>query len=117
MQIPLTFRTLHQLLSATPALVTLGFRPAKPAHASHWVLTTGVDPHVDDHFGPTLLWTLHNDGLQFWQLRGARRTPAVGDVMLFDDRVEHSMDLTRAQKDPRFERAVWVGWAVPLHAI
>lgn len=92
-----------------------GFRVRRAGAKAHLVLTTGVDPHADDYLGPTLLWTIHNDGLEFWQQGGARRTPAVGDILVFDDSVPHSMDLTRAQqKDARFEAAVWIGWAVGL---
>ena len=96
-------------------LLRHGFRVRRRGAKAHLVLTTGVDPHADDYLGPTLLWTIHNDGLEFWQRGGARRTPAVGDILVFDDGVPHSMDLTRAQhNDARFEAAVWIGWAVGL---
>jgi hypothetical protein len=96
-------------------LEQLGFRAPAPGTKAHLVLTTGVDPHVDDYLGDTLLWTLHNDGLEFWQRGGARRTPPAGDILIFDDRIPHSVDLTRAQqKDSRFESAVWIGWALPV---
>lgn len=99
-------------------LLPLGFRSPRRDANAHLVLTTGVDPHVDDFLGPTLLWTLHNDGLDFWQRGGARRAPPAGDVLIFDDRVPHSMDLTRSQqKDRRFDAAVWIGWAVPIAAL
>jgi len=92
-----------------------GFRLPVSGRASHWVLTTGIGPHADDAFGPTLLWTIYNDGLQFWQLGGCRRSPDCGDILIFDDAIPHSMDLTRAQqKDARFEHAVWIGWAMRL---
>lgn len=95
----------------------LGFRPPRRSAKAHLVLTTGVDPHVDDFFGPTLLWTIHNDGLEFCQRGGARRMPPAGDILIFDDRVAHSMDLTSSQQnDPRFDSAVWIGWAVPIAA-
>lgn len=101
---------------ATPILQGLGYRyPPGQSCQQHWVLTAGVEIHSDDAFGPTLIWTIHNDGLEFWQRGGARRSPAAGDVMIFDDRLDHSMDLTRAQmKDARFDRAVWIGWAIAL---
>lgn len=92
-----------------------GLRVRRGGAKAHLVLTTGVDPHSDDYLGPTLLWTIHNDGLEFWQRGGARRNPEAGDILIFDDGVPHSMDLTRAQqKDARFAAAVWIGWAVGL---
>lgn len=107
----------HEWVPGDAVLRPLGFRPPRRSAKAHLVLTTGVDPHVDDFLGPTLLWTIHNDGLEFWQRGGARRTPPAGDILIFDDRVPHSMDLTRSQqKAPRFDNAVWIGWAVPIGA-
>lgn len=107
----------REWVPADAVLRPLGFRPPSRSAKAHLVLTTGVDPHVDDFLGPTLLWTIHNDGLEFWQRGGARRTPLAGDILIFDDRLPHSMDLTRSQqKDPRYDAAVWIGWAVPLRA-
>lgn len=96
-------------------LARAGFAAMKPASAGHWVLTAGVDPHLDDYYGPTLLWTIHNDGLEFWQQGGKRRVPEAGDVMVFDDALPHSMDLPRSrQSDPAYDEAVWIGWAVQI---
>lgn len=101
---------------AAPVLRAAGYRVA--AGRGHWVVTTGVDPHDDAAFGPTLLWTLRNDGLQFWPRGGVRRVPPAGDILIFDDTLPHSMDLTAAQqKDARFETAVWIGWALPLERL
>lgn len=115
MAVPRGFQALQKVWMPSARLHEARFRYTRGRQRPHWVLTTGVESHVDDAFGPTLLWTMYNDGLEFWQKGGARRTPAPGDVLIFDDGVPHSMDLTRAQqKDPRFEEAVWIGWAIPL---
>lgn len=113
--VPTRFKHLCPIwVSAADRLRGLGFRPNR-TRRQHWVLTAGVETHSDDAFGPTLVWTIHNDGLEFRQRGGARRTPAAGDIMIFDDRIDHSMDLTRPQmKDTKFERAVWIGWAIAL---
>lgn len=112
--VPSRFKHLGQTwISAAARMKALGYRPT--TRHQHWVLTAGVETHSDDAFGPILVWTVHNDGLQFWQRGGARRTPAAGDIMIFDDRIDHSMDLTRAQmKNTKFDRAVWIGWAIAL---
>lgn len=117
-KVPRQFRQLQREWVPGDALLRpLGFRPPSRNAKAHLVLTTGVDPHVDDFFGPTLLWTIHNDGLEFWQRGGARRVPPAGDILIFDDRIAHSMDLTTSQQnDPRFDNAVWIGWAVPIAA-
>jgi hypothetical protein len=114
--IPPKFKHLRHWAPATPILQGLGYRyQSGRSCQQHWVLTAGVETHSDNAFGPTLVWTIHNDGLEFWQRGGARRTPAAGDIMIFDDRIDHSMDLTRAQmKDSQFDRAVWIGWAIAL---
>lgn len=99
----------HALLAAA------GFAPYVPAE-SHLVLTAGVELHFDDFWGPTLLWTVHNDGLTFSQGR-MRRVPAAGDLLVFDDRRGHAMDLTRDDaRNPLMARATYIGWCVRLCA-
>lgn len=70
------------------------------------VSTASVDAHVDTH-GPTLLWTLFNDGLK---LKIGRRswTPPVGELILFDDTRPHEV------LSPKGKGTVLVLFSVPL---
>ncbi len=117
--VPRGFGHMDRVFRPAPNILhAAGFALARPAPRQHWVLTTGVEPHADQFYGPTLLWTMWNDGMEFWQQGGCRRVPPPGDVLIFDDARPHAVDLTpRQQKDAAFDRAVWIGWAVPLRRL
>lgn len=71
------------------ALESMGFRP-DVEHSWMIVSTASAETHTDSN-GPTLLWVLFNSGLK---LRIGNRSwiPAAGEMIVFDDRVPHSVD-------------------------
>lgn len=87
-----------------------GFRPI--AKNNHWVMTTGVDAHIDNIWGPTLVWVLVNDGLSFKQGR-EKQLHQPGEWYVFNDALSHAVDVTKASP----EQAVYLGWAVQLENI
>lgn len=87
---PLPAEICDQVAAIAPAwLPGLGLRAVSDRRRWLMVATASVDRHEDAH-GPTLLWTLFNDGLK---LKIGRRAwaPATGDLILFDDRQTHEV--------------------------
>lgn len=70
------------------------------------VATIGVDPHIDDSYGPVLCLVLHNDGLKFKQA-GVSHVPAGGDWFIFNDRALHSVKEAKGE-------SVFVALTFPL---
>ena len=91
-------------------LAALGFRPV--VRNNHWVMTTGVDTHVDSIWGPTLVWVLVNDSMRFKQGR-EKLLHEPGEWYIFNDSLAHAVDVTKASP----EQAVYLGWAVQLENI
>lgn len=75
----------------------------------HLVMTTGVDMHIDNDMGATLLWVLANDGMTFRQNK-SRSILEPGQWIIFNDRIAHGVDLKKASS----KKAVFVGWVVKL---
>jgi hypothetical protein len=91
-------------------LATFGYRPNTTN--SHWVMTTGVDSHVDNIWGPTLVWVLVNDSMCFKQGR-EKLLHEPGEWYIFNDALAHAVDVTKASP----AEAVYLGWAVQLQNI
>lgn len=91
-------------------LATFGYRPI--TKNNHWVMTTGVDAHVDSIWGPTLVWVLVNDGMHFKQ-GPEKLLHQAGEWYIFNDALAHAVDVTKASP----AEAVYLGWAVQLENI
>lgn len=91
-------------------LKTLGYKA--DIENQNWVMTTGVDPHIDRGWGHTLIWVLVNDGMHFKQGRN-KHVHAVGEWFIFDDSVLHCVDIHNAVQ----KQAVFLGWAVKIGAV
>lgn len=88
-------------------LAALGYRV--PAEKSQWVMSTGIDMHVDRIWGETLMWVVHNDGLHFKQGR-VKVVHQPGEWFIFNDALPHQVDI----KKPTDAGEVWIGWAVKI---
>ena len=91
-------------------LANFGYSPVRADH--QWVMTTGVETHVDSAFGPTLIWVLVNDGLYFKQ-GGKRIFHQPGEWYIFNDALAHEVDTAKATP----KEAVYLGWALRLKTI
>ena len=88
-------------------LCEFGLRPVIKNH--HWVMTTGVEQHIDKIWGLTLIWVLVNDEMFFRQGR-EKVIHKPGEWFIFNDALSHGVDITK--KSP--QSAVYLGWAVQL---
>lgn len=68
------------------ALRALGLKASKSG--AQLVASADCDFHTDAH-GPTLLWVLHNEAVDLVFGRKRIRSPAPGEVIIFDDRQRH----------------------------
>ena len=88
-------------------LSALGYKVS--AEKSQWVMSTGIDMHVDRIWGETLMWVVHNDGLHFKQGR-VKVVHQPGEWFIFNDALPHQVDI----KKPTDAGEVWIGWAVKI---
>ncbi|MFZ3139151.1 hypothetical protein [Polaromonas sp.] len=94
----------------TNELFERGYRAVSKNH--HWVMTTGVDAHIDRAWGATLVFVLVNDDMYFKQGR-EKTIHRPGEWFIFNDAASHEVNPTKSSP----LEAVYLGWAVQLEQI
>ena len=98
---------------------TLALMGLKATDQQHFVFTSGVEPHIDDIYQLCIMWVLRADqGMAFRSTGADWVRHQVGDWYLFDDRVEHEVEIIPIPGEPEPAwRSMYCAWCIKLEAL